>query len=117
MSLKPTFLFLTAAASLWAQTTSISGVVTDQSGAAIPEARVQATPSGGGANASTITNAPGSYLIPALKAADYIVRVDAPGFAPAEKTVTLLVGQALALDVQVHPASISSSVDVTAEAV
>ncbi len=116
MSLKTVVIFLAAAASLAAQTTSISGVVTDPSGAAIPTARVQATPAGGGTSAATLTNQQGLYLLPALNAADYVVRVDVPGFAPSERTVTLLVGQVLTIDIQVHPASISSTVDVTAEA-
>ena len=63
-----------------------------------------------------MTNAQGSYLIPALPAAEYVLRVDASGFAPAEKSFELLVGQAISIDVQVHPATISSAVDVTAEA-
>jgi hypothetical protein len=117
MSFKTVVMILVSAASLCAQVTSISGLVTDPSGAAIPAARVQATPSGGGVNATTVTNAQGVYLIPALTAADYLVRVDAAGFAPSERTVTLLVGQVLTLDMSVKPASVSSTVDVTAEAI
>ncbi len=117
MCLKTSFLFVTVATSLWAQTTSISGTVTDQSGSVIPDARVQAAPSGGGTKSTTLTNQQGLYLIPALTADDYIVRIDAPGFSPVEKTVTLLVGQALALDIQVHPASVSSTVNVNEEVV
>jgi hypothetical protein len=116
VSYKTILFCLAFAAALCAQTTSISGTVTDATGAAIPAARVQATPSAGGISASTVTNQQGLYMIPALVATDYVVRVDAQGFAPAEKTVTLLVGQVLAVDVQVRPASLSSTVDVTAEA-
>jgi hypothetical protein len=91
--------------------------VTDQSGSVVPDARVQVTPSGGGAHATTLTNQQGLYLVPALNAADYVVRVDAAGFSPAEKSVTLLVGQVLALDIQIHPATVSSTVNVTEEVV
>ena len=107
---------LCAVGLLHAQQTSITGTVTDQSGAAIPEVKVQATPVGGGSGAGTLTNRQGVYVMPSLAAADYVVRVEAPGFAPAEKTVSLLVGQTLALNVQLHPASVSSSVDVSADA-
>ncbi len=117
MCLKTAFLFAAVTSALWAQATSISGTVTDQSGAAVPEAHVMATPAGGGASASTLTNNQGRYTLPALNAADYVVRIEAPGFSAAEKTVTLLVGQVLPLDVEIHPASVSASVDVTADAV
>ena len=117
MCLKTAFLFAAVTSALWAQTTSISGTVTDQSGAAVPEAHVTATPAGGGSSASTLTNTQGRYTLPALNAADYVVRIEAPGFAPSEKTVTLLVGQVLPLDVEIRPASVSASVDVTAETV
>jgi len=117
MSFKTAFIFLAATVSLWAQTTSISGTITDQSGAAIPDVRVQATPRAGGTSAATVTNRQGGYLIPALQAADYVIRVEASGFAPAERTVTLLVGQVITADIQLHAANVTSTIDVTAEAV
>ncbi len=117
MCIKAGFLFVAVTAALSAQTTSISGTITDQSGGAVADARVQATPSGGGASAAMLTNKQGGYLMPALNAADYVIRVDAPGFSPAEKTVTLLVGQALTLDIQIHPASVTSTVNVNEQVV
>ena len=40
------------------------------------------------------------------------LRFEAPGFTPAEKTLSLLVGQELTVDVTMRPASTSSTVDV-----
>ena len=104
---------LLSACSLDAQQTSIIGTVTDQTGAVMVDARVRATPSGGGAGAATLTNARGAYQLPSLSAADYVVRIESPGFGTVEKTVTLLVGQTVEVNVQLRPAAVSSSVDVT----
>jgi len=107
-------LFLMGYGLLYAQEASINGVITDQSGAVIPSATVHATtPSG---SITTSSNNQGAYQLPALGSGDYVLRVEAPGFTPAERTLTLLVGQALSLDVQLKPTSVSSSVDVSAEA-
>lgn len=104
---------LLSACWLYAQQTSIVGTVTDQTGAVMVDARVRATPSGGGAGAATLTNARGAYQLPSLPAAEYVVRIESPGFGTVEKTVTLLVGQTVDVNVQLRPAAVSSSVDVT----
>src|SRR5882724_2631560 len=98
-----------------AQQTSIGGAVTDSSGAVVPQAVVKAAPKNGGAGSATITNTQGLYRLSSLPAADYVVRVEAPGFAPAERSLTILVGQSLTLDIELHPATVSSAVDVIAD--
>jgi len=98
-----------------AQVTSINGVVTDSSGAVISGARVRAVPADGGTNVTTLSNSQGIYHLPSLFAADYVVRVDSDGFAPAEVKITLLVGQTRTIDLQLHPAATSTAVEVTAD--
>jgi hypothetical protein len=70
------------AASLVAQTDrgTISGVVTDSSGATIPEASVTAVQTGTNSSFSTITTATGDFTIPSLPVGDYAVRVEKQGF-------------------------------------
>ena len=104
-----------ALAPVSAQSTSVQGVVTDTSGGILVSAKVTITEAGG-ARSATITNEQGIYLFPALRGADYRVRFEAPGFTPAEKTFTLLVGQALTIDVSLKPSSTAESVEVMAEA-
>ena len=81
-----------SAALCFAQQTGVSGKLTDSSGATIAGAAVSATGSDGN-KASTMTNAQGLYQLPALRAGSFVLRFEAPGFAPAERTLTLLVGQ------------------------
>jgi len=97
-----------------AQETGISGSVTDPSGAAVPNAAVSIT-SSEGTKLSTATNNKGEYQFPALRAATYVVRIEASGFAPAERTLTLLVGQVVPVDVRLRLASTGVSVDVVAD--
>ena len=67
--------------SLFAQdTASITGSVTDQTGAAIPKAQVIVSNSEHGIKRTTVTNAEGSYLVSALPPGSYDLTITAGGF-------------------------------------
>ena len=79
-------MFLTAAllsaasAVVYAQTAAeITGVITDQSGAAAPSATVTVTNTATNVERSTTTNTSGIYTFPELAPGTYRVRVTAPG--------------------------------------
>lgn len=103
-------LLVLIASSALAQQTSISGKVSDSSGAVVVGASVTATRTDGGPGYKTSTNAGGVYQIPSIAASDYIVGIDANGFAKAEKKLTVLVGQSLNIDFKVLPATEVSTV-------
>lgn len=103
-------------AGVWAQATSINGSVTDSSGGAMASAIVRVRPNGGAA-ISTVTSPQGTYQFPSLPAAEYVLRVESPGFTPAERTLSLLVGQSVTVDIQLKPAQTTTTVEVLAEAV
>src|ERR1700687_3507041 len=70
---------------LFAQTSaSISGTVTDPSGAAVADADVTATDLGTGAARSGTSGATGFYTIPSLAPGDYLVTVRKEGFRTTE---------------------------------
>ena len=74
-----------------AQETGINGRVSDPSNAVV--AGVKITASGeSGSKFSTVTSNNGLYQFPTLRAEPYVLRFEYPGFAPAERTLTLLVG-------------------------
>lgn len=108
------FLFVAGGAAI-AQQTSISGTVSDSTGAVIPEAVVRLLQTGGGATRSTISSAAGAYAFPTLAAESYRLRVEVPGFTPSERTLSLLVGQNIVVDFQMQPANNATTVDVTSE--
>ena len=82
---------LLSLASMNAQQTGLSGVVTDIQGGVIQGAKVEAKQIGGSSFFAT-TNSQGAYVVPSLTAAEYTVTVRAPGFTPVQKRLLLLVG-------------------------
>lgn len=100
---------------LVAQQTGIGGRVTDPSGASIVAGVVSAT-GADGSKLATTTNAQGLYQFPTLRAAPYVLRIEAPGFSPAERSLSLAVGQVATVDVGLKLAEASSSVAVEASA-
>jgi len=100
---------------LFAQQTGISGRVSDPSNAVVANVTVTAT-GADGTKVTTTTNASGQYQFPGLRAADYKLRFEVSGFAPAERTLTVLVGQVATVDVSLQLSQTSSTVNVEAEA-
>ena len=99
-------------------TGNFSGVVTDKSGSSISNATVTATSQGTGLTRQATTDDAGHYLIPLLPVGIYTLRVDYQGFQPAEtKDVRLQVDEARELDFALSPSTVSSQVEVTADAV
>jgi len=104
---------------LLAQTSaSISGTVTDPSGAAVADADVTAINLGTGAERSGTSNATGFYTIPSLAPGDYSVNVRKEGFRTAEfKRLPLSVAQALVLNVGLPLGTVQQSLEASAEPV
>lgn len=75
-----------------APTGVITGVVTDETGAVIPNATVTITNKATGVERVATTNAEGLYSAPALPAGDYSIKVEARGFKISVRDATLTVG-------------------------
>lgn len=103
---------------LQAQATgTMSGFVKDQSGGAIPQAKVTATLVQRGAVFTTETNAEGFYTFPALEPGGYTMVVVRAGFKrTARSGLTLTVRQNLRVDVTLSVGSVSQTVTVTSQA-
>jgi hypothetical protein len=67
--------------------------VRDASGAAVPQAHLSLKSRANGATRSDSANAAGAVTIPSLVAGDYDATIEANGFAAAQATLTLAVGQ------------------------
>jgi hypothetical protein len=99
-------------------TGSFQGTVTDKSGSAIIGASVKATSEGTGAVREAITDDSGHYIIALLPVSIYTIRVEFKGFQTTEsKDLRLQVDEQRELDFALAPASVSSSVEVVANAV
>ncbi len=83
LPLAPFLLFAPTAAYAQADSSSLSGTVTDASGAVVPNAKVTAHNEGTNQDRSVTTSQSGSYTIPNLPTGNYTVRVEAQGFSSA----------------------------------
>ncbi len=96
-------------------TGSISGTVSDPSGAAVPGATVTVTAPATGLSRSAKTNQNGEYVVPLLGVASYDIKVEFQGFQPAEaKEIRLQVDEHRELDFKLAPSSVQTTVEVTA---
>jgi hypothetical protein len=104
-------------AALRAQTNAtISGTVTDASGAAVTNARVDAKNSGTGVIHSSTTDAQGRYSVPQLPIGDYEVHASAPGFQNVVHSgITLTVGAQTVVDFALPVGQAQQTVTVEGE--
>jgi hypothetical protein len=112
------FCFAVSAAGLHAQGYgTISGEVTDPSGAAVSGAQVIATQTETGTKMTTVTDKGGRYVFPTLLPAPYSLLVAAPGFEDyVQSGVVLEADQALTVNIQVRIGAQTQTVNVSAEA-
>ena len=104
-----------AGAPLFAQS-SIHGLVTDSSGAAIPGTNVKAINLATNVAVQTTTNNSGLYEVPSLLPGTYTVTATKEGFDPASQlNITLHVSDKIALDFALKPGSTASQVTVMAD--
>src|SRR6266480_2234593 len=99
-------------------TASLTGIVTDASGAAVPNAKVTVTNKATGVSFTTQTDSAGAYLIPSLPIGVYDIEVTASGFQKALVTdLDLPVATSVTRNVQLRIGETSVTVEITADAV
>ncbi len=94
---------------------SVSGTVTDPSGAAVPNASVVISDMDRGVTYNTKSNAAGNFEQTHLLAGHYRVKVSAAGFAGYEATADVQVDASTRVDARLAVQSAQSEVTVTAE--
>ncbi len=96
---------------------SITGRVTDNSGAAVANASVTVTNAATNTSTATTTNEDGVYTALYLTPGAYHVMVEAKGFKKTTRqNIEVRVGDKLAFDVQLQVGEVTETVNVTAEA-
>lgn len=96
---------------------TVSGIVTDPTGAVIPGAEVTLTNTETTVSRSTVTNDEGFYRFDAVNLGTYSVRITAPSFSPVVKTgIVVNANQTSAIDAQLVVGDQEVTVEVTAEA-
>jgi len=112
------FAFFLVLPSVWPQGNqgTIEGAVVDQSGAALPAAKLTATNGATHMQFETTSDSNGLFAFPVLPVGTYTVEVEHPGFVKlTQKNVTLNVGARLNLNLSLSGAGQTQSVTVTDE--
>jgi len=98
-------------------TASITGFVTDASGAAVAGASVTATDAARGTAYPTQTNGDGAYYLARLPIGKYAVKVEARGFQTAARPAfDLVLDQVARVDFQMTVGAMSQTIEVTGAA-
>ncbi|MGD0292604.1 MAG: carboxypeptidase regulatory-like domain-containing protein [Terracidiphilus sp.] len=106
-----------ASSGAWAQGYgSISGTVTDATGAVVAGATVTATQAGTGLAMKTSTGGEGLYVFPTLAPSTYNISVSHPGFAKYTKqSVQVRADAAVTVNITLKTGSASETITVTAD--
>jgi hypothetical protein len=101
----------------FAQTTAtISGTVTDDTGAVVPNAKITVTNAGTGLTRNLATDVRGQYAALSLPVGQYEIRAESTGFAPVVRSgITLVVGQEAVVDIQLKVGGVQQAITVNAE--
>src|SRR5580704_9032745 len=92
----------------------IHGLVSDASGAVLPNATITITEVGTNVSQTAKTNSSGEDTLRALRPSTYMVRATAPGFQIVEQEgVVLAVDQETTLNFTLHPGGTSTTIQVT----
>lgn len=111
--------FLFCASTIWAQSNraTITGTVTDPSGAVIAGATLTATNSATGLSTKTTSSSSGNFTIPLLQVGTYEVTAEQTGFKKfIAPQVLLEVGQTVSVDIHMQVGAVTQTVEVTGAA-
>jgi hypothetical protein len=93
----------------------VSGLVKDEAGSVVVEARVRLRNVETNFTLSTVTDALGQYNFANVPPGKYELRIEAPGFSTFAATLELTVGQYATVDATLKVATIAETITVTAE--
>lgn len=108
--------WLVPIAALAQATGSITGLITDETGAVIPGVTVEATNVATGQTRNAVTGADGFYSIPLVQPGQYDVKATLSGFKPTvRKGNTVSVGDTARIDFKLAVGALEENVTVTGE--
>src|SRR5690242_6830770 len=113
-------LLLTTCGTAAAQATSgtMTGVVTDPSGAVVPNANVVITDTQHGSSVTTTTNAEGLFTRTQLANSTYDVKVSASGFQTVQQNgITVNIDRETRINITLRPGQVQQAVQVVADQV
>lgn len=110
-------LFFTSALYAQRDLGTLTGTITDASGAAIPNAKISLVEDATGLTYDAVSGESGSFTRPALKPGTYTITVEASGFQKAQQKGVIINGGAITpANISLQVGNASQTVDVTAAA-
>lgn len=98
-----------------AQEATLSGTVTDSTGAVLPGVTIQAVHEASGNSFDTVSDARGIYRLQ-VRTGTYRIKAELSGFTPIVRAgVEVLVGQAVTINLPMAPGGVAEAVTVTAQ--
>ena len=92
-----------------AGTGALAGAVTDQSGAAVAEAKITATNEGTGESRQVVSQASGNFVVPLLRPGVYRVEFSKPGFKAAVKPgLVINITETARLDIELEVVTVNT---------
>src|SRR4051812_46831330 len=110
---------LAATSALYSQSTyaTVTGVVTDATGAVLPNVAVEGVEANSGYRYTTQSNGDGLYTLPQLREGNYRIRVSHPGLSDwVAEGIELKSRDVRRLDVTLTVAAVDTRIEVTAGA-
>jgi outer membrane receptor protein involved in Fe transport len=114
--MRAVFVFLTALAAFAQTSGTISGTISDETGARVPGAKIVASSATTGEKRETVSSASGQYALPFLPPGEYRIEVTLAGFGQSIATAILGVTERIAVDITLKPATVAEQVEVTSAA-
>lgn len=109
-------LALAGTAAAQSTTGTISGRIVDAQGLPVPGVTVTATSANLQGTRETVTSENGDYILTLLPSGVYSVTFELSGFGTQTRSITVAPTQAVPLDVELGPAALTETVQVTASA-
>ena len=111
-------LLLVASLAFGQTTTSVTGLVTDPSGAVVPNASIELNNVDNGSKRETISDTNGSYSVPQLTPGTYRITAKATGFSSAVvSNLRFLVNTPATVNIKLEVGTITDTISVSAESV
>jgi len=103
-------------AMVFAQEATLTGTITDSTGAVLPGVTVQAVNEASGNSFESVSDGLGVYRLP-VRVGSYKITAQLPGFSTVNREgVVLLVGETRNVNLQLAPSTLAETVTVTGEA-
>jgi hypothetical protein len=93
---------------------TVTGLVTDNSGGAVPGVTVAATNQATNVDYTGVSNEAGAYVITGVPIGAYVVRSELTGFKTVQSTVSLSAGQTARIDFKLEVGAVEERIEVAA---